>query len=437
MLCNFEGKVQSKMALGEEFRINIGNMNTENMSKSDCIQSKHKETLNQIKIMIGSCKKLNQSDSIDKEFFSTLMKKFLFTVASIRDDFFLSDACELAYELFIEFRIILGYLEKPTSTSEKKLKLALKDVEEMCEELGEMFKEFLIDTRYEGTKFPKPANLKAMRELVKIVGDASDVVILTKSESGEDQKKNMRTTKQPIYVAIDMKLDNEAPLRNNTNNHKSTQNRESSVLSLTSASESETNMLLLKTKGVPSTPKLYSDDVSAMRVASCVRGNNNNCVLVAAMGELMPAPPLPTSEHGRISYVQVANRVQPITAVRALTGTFKPPILVDDDGDILPSSGPMIPQLKSASASIYESSYGRFDANENISHHPLTEYFSIDTPKGLTPRTKQPKVLEDDDSFIIAYREQAMEEICASVQDRRKGNVNDFGSSGWSVKNRM
>ena len=60
MLCNFEGKVQSKMALGEEFRINIGNMNTENMSKSDCIQSKHKETLNQIKIMIGH-KKINSN----------------------------------------------------------------------------------------------------------------------------------------------------------------------------------------------------------------------------------------------------------------------------------------------------------------------------------------------------------------------------------------
>lgn len=403
-----------------DVRINIGRIQA---SKVEMVKAKHKESLNQLKNLTNSMRKLEKaasSDSlIDKEMFSVMIKKFLFTVSSVNDDYFLTDVCEIAYELFLDFRLILGYLEGGKT---KKIKTALKDVVEMCSEMTAMFKEFLSDPGYNGTNFPKPGKLRAMRELAGIVADASDVVVLTKATVIEKQQRTaVSETKQ------------ESKTKDFTSETLIKQDHQQHHVSIEIPSDTDSPT----PQDPPLTPKLCSEEVSSMQIAATEGiGPKNRNVFVAAMGDLMAPPPLPASKHGRIAYISARSDAPAIPTRRASTGTLRPPILIDDDGDILPSMCPKAfsPQIRSAAVSIYESSDGRIVVDESI---PLA-YAALDTPKGLTPQTRQAKVLEDDDSFIMAYREQALGEPCEDNLEARRSSVPvDFGSSGWSLKNRI
>lgn len=423
-----------------DVRINIGKIQS---SKTESIRQNHTKTLNDLKDLTSSLKKIQkvvESDGckIDKEIISVLLKKFLFTISTVNDDYFLTDVCELSHELFIEFRLILGYIE---SQKPKKLKTAMKDVLDMCVEATGMFREFLSNPGYNGTNFPKPKKLRAMRDLGRLVVDAKDVVVLTKDATEKklksndiyrdrflEQNQDEQSQVQAGYPEVDYNQENEEE------HHVSI---DISMLNTQKSTDSESSTSSCET---PLTPKLYSEEISSMR-AAVTRGSGN--VLVSAMGELMPPPPPPASRHGKISYVQVNrtrfNDAPPIPSRRASRGMLRPPILIDDDGDILPNTGPAIPQMRSASVSIYESSDGRIVVDEPLVL--IDQLFGVDTPKGLTPRTKQPKVLDDDDSFIMAYREHVLDEgydqHLTYMDDRKNPAPIDFGSSGWSLKNRI
>lgn len=388
-----------------DVRINIGKIKA---NKTECLRSKHKEMLAEMKQLLGPISKLPATKP-EKEMFRVLIKKFIFITSTVSDDYFLSDICEPAHELFIEFRLILGYFER---NSTKKLQSGLEDVVVMCEDIYESFRSFMNDPGYNGTDFPKPGKLRAMRELATAVRDAEDVFVLGKDKrSGSTVKNKQRKAEE--HTAID--IIGHRQQRPTAIDNVNLENASTCSLSfLYSDSSSSTSP-----RETPETPRLYVEEVSAIR---SVTSMNATAVMVAAMNDLMAPPALPSSNHGRISYVDPRGNRR-----RSSQQGLRPPILVDDEGDVLPSTGPisnMAQQLKSAASSIYESSGGRIVVdNSNV--------FSVDTPKGLTPRTRGPSLLEDDDSFIMAYREYA------NVKERVAKSPAEFESSGWSLKNRV
>ena len=133
-----------------EVRININNSRNHNNgngnSTIECIKTRHKESLSQLKSLLSSITKFEATPP-SQEIYSLVVKKFIFTTATISDDYFLSDVCELACELFVEFRFALGYFE---SGKMKKLTVSMTDTVEMCTEIYNKFKEFLSDPGYNG-----------------------------------------------------------------------------------------------------------------------------------------------------------------------------------------------------------------------------------------------------------------------------------------------
>lgn len=424
-----------------------------NEKKSNfCVKSRHKEQLSDLKSLLGSILKMKDTRP-NKEMLSVIIKKFIYTITTVPDDYFLSDACELTHEMFMEFRIILGYFEK--GVTGKKMTVALEDIEMVSKDLYEMYKEFLSDPSYNGTNFPKPKKIKAMKQLAELVKDAEDVVILNKSKV---PKVKVAKREDENHVAIDIpnevefepasdalkEMINSFSLhysRSDNLNDITNQPRASSPADSVSTSSSSFNpdASILKSYETPLTPRLYSEEVSTIKATTLKMGNTKDSVLVAAMGELMaPPPPPPSTRHGRIAYVQEGRNEKlapPIPSRRSMS--LKPPILVDDDGDILPSNGPssLIPP-KSAASSIYESTGGRIIVDDD---YHLSDTMQLDTPKGFTPRGGSSKILEDDDSFIVAYREFAMNSSTVRnvPEENKKKMAVEMESSGWSLKNRI
>lgn len=391
---------------------------------------RHKESLNELKSLLSSIAKFDTNPPSNQEMYSLLVKRFLFTLASVKDEFFLSDVCGLSYELFVELRINLGYFE---AGKLKKIKMAMRDTIELCNEIYRKFQDYLYDPGYNGTNFPKPSKLKAMRELAGIVASKEDIVVLRKGDLR--RKKQPKTkdfkSKKDNYFEIDMIFNkNEISFDNDELNIDSSDNESS-----------------ISTFEMPTTPQLNSEEISSMKSATIL--GSKGSILLAAVGDLMPPPPPPSSDHGRVKYVKVekpSNKPPPppppsLISRRSsnplISSQLRPPILVDDDGDILPNTAvptfPFQPQLKSATASIYESSDGRIIVDD---------YISYPTSNGYTPKDKS-WVLEDDDSFIQAYREYAMESGNVMEEDNvtfnRKKSVDksELDLSGWSMKNRI
>ena len=464
-----------------EVKINI---NGNNSSKIECLRSKHKEQLGDLKSLLGSISKIKNSLP-EKEMFSVLIKKFIYTIVTVPDNYFLSDVCELTHELFIEFRMALGYLENQSKNNGKKLQMALEDIETISKDIYGLYKDFLSDPGYSGTNFPKPKKIKAMRQLEEAVKDVGDVVILNKKKFKETTKsttnpsntvtssktainpfanisKASNTFKQENrHVAIDIPENRPEPtpdeLRELINSFSLKYAKSddfesfavdstvdtSSLSDSTSTDSFNPTVNMSKSYTTPLTPRLYSEELSAIKTTTVKTGKGSDAVLVAAMGELMGTPPrVPKSGHGRVLYVDAreGGRGQvPVVPKRrsqqSQSSGLRPPILVDDDGDILPANGPSLPQLKSAAASIYESSNGRI----------IVDIDPLRTPKGFTPRGSQSagKLLEDadddDDSFIVAYREYAMREgeVGRNVVEENKKMAGEMESSGWSMKNRI
>lgn len=411
----------------------------------ECIKTRHKESLNQMKSLLSSIAKF-EGNPPTQEIYSLVVKKFMFVTATVPDDYFLSDVCELTYELFVEFRLTLGYYESGKS---KKLAASMMDTVEMCTDICRKFKEFLSDPGYNGTNFPKPAKLKAMRELAGIVADKEDVVVLRKSDVTDKKKSafagihETRHESESRHVAIDMnflqQIDKQTELELNSNG--SSGDSDTSSISTSSSNSVQT----------PLAPQLSNEEIGAMKSVASLGGGGSRkgSMFVAAMGDLMPPPPPPQSNHGRIRYVEAEENAPtpppPPSSRRAsnpyTSSQLRPPILVDDDGDILPSTGvpnfPLQPQLKSAAASIYESSDGRIIVEECT-----TKSYGF-TPKNSNS-SHYSRVLEDDDSFIQAYREYVMEsggetleQRSSSIVDKREVDRSEFDSSGWSLKNRQ
>lgn len=384
---------------------------------SDCIKTHHKESLSQLKSLSSSIVKFEVT-APNQEIYTLVVKKFIFTVTTIQDDYFLSDVCESTHDLFVEFRFALGYFEAGKA---KKVAGSMADTAEMCKAIYEMFKDFLSDPGYSGTNFPKPAKLKAMRELAGLVADKDDIFVLRKGDAKSTEKKKKKNNSR--HVAIDMNFLQDYPSINFISTDTESVDLESTT---------------------PLAPQLANEEVGAMKNAL---GSRKGSMFVAAMGDLMPPPPPPISNHGRIKYVEEVDGNAPTPPPpRRVSNPYtssqlRPPILVDEDGDILPNKAvpnfPLQPQLKSAVASIYESSDGRIIVDEM---HGIGS---------CIPTPKQSRILDDDDSFIQAYREYAMESgnrrtsVSVSVDadaatgtDKRNVNRKEFDSSGWSLKNR-
>lgn len=382
-------------------------------SHTDCVKTKHKESLRLMKSLLSSINKFEATPP-NQEIYTLLVKKFIFSVATIQDDYFLSDVCELTHDLFVEFRFALGYFEGGKA---KKVAGSMVDTTEMCTEIYDKFRDFLSDPGYSGTNFPKPSKLKAMGVLAGLVADKEDIFVLRKADLKKTGKLIGAEKKKNRHVAIDMNF---------------LQDIQPSVTSTDSITEPVTSADS-STLETPLAPQLSNEEIGAMKIAL---GNRKGSMFVAAIGDLMPPPPPPISSHGRIRYVEVdENAPTPPPSRRAsnpyTSSQLRPPILVDDDGDVLPNGAvpnfPLQPQLKSAAASIYESSDGRIIVDEHASY------------ANATP--KQSRVLDDDDSFIQAYREYAMEsgKTSSGVENGGKSTSSEkkeFGSSGWSLQNR-
>jgi hypothetical protein len=420
-----------------------------NHQKENFIKSKQKEQLNDLKTLLGSISKMKDIHP-DKEMFSAVIKKFIYTIATIPDNYFLSDACESVHEMFLEFRIILGYFEK--GVTGKKLTLALKDIEMISRDLYEVYNEFLNNVGYSGTYFPKPKKIKAMRQLADIVKDGRDVVILNKNKI-KAAKKEVHVTisipneanSEPDSQALKEMINSLSLNYSQSSTMKINQKNLSSPVDSVSTDSSSFNpeTSLPKSYDTPLTPRLYSEEVSSIKATTLKMGNTRESALVAAMGELMaPPPPPPSTRHGRIAYVQEGNsgsgiteKLGPLVPSRR-SQSLKPPILIDDDGDILPANGPssLKPPI-SAASSIYDSSGGIFVGDE----YHLSATMQLDTPRGFTPRDGSSKILEDDDSFIVAYRESAMKTMTVKnvPEENKKMTALKMESSGWSLKNRI
>ena len=413
-----------------------------NQDKFENITTRHKESLLQMKSLLSSIVKF-KATSPTEEIYSLVVKKFMFTVSTICDDYFLSDVCELAYELFVEFRLALGYFQ---SGKFKRVAASMADTVEMCTEITNKFRDFLTDPGYRGTNFPKPAKLKAMRELAGLVADNEDVFVLRKANLTTRKKKAKNQMESNVkgesrHVAIDMNIRQDT-VSSVMSEYIECSEPIDSCDSQSSTASTSTDSSSIHSIETPHTPQLSNEEISGMKSAAAFGGLRKGSMLVAAMGDLMPPPPPPVSNHGRIRYVDIAPPSIPFRrASNPYTSSqLRPPILVDDEGDILPSSSvpifPLQPQLKSAAASIYESSDGRIIVDEHRG--------CIPTPKGFTPKDWQhSRVLEDDDSFIQAYREYAMESghkvhDSNDVEGKRATRIDmrELDSSGWSLKNR-
>ena len=180
-------------------------------------------------------------------------------------------------------------------------------------------------------------------------------------------------------------------------------------------------------------------------------------------------PKIPTSNHGRIVYVRRCNSVLTLPN-RIIKGNIRPPVLVDDDGDILPT-GP-IPQLRSAAASIYENDEGRIltmtmtidDQKNEFNNNSISTNNIISNSISISNSNTYHLTSADDDSFIMAYRNRNRSiesENDAEFEEEEEGGdvkvdcnnfniidssklshgktktMGDFELSGWSQKNRF
>jgi hypothetical protein len=403
------------------------------INMSSCLRSKYKESLHEMKGIIGSLGKMQMAlGTGSAEMFTLLLKRFMFIICTVPDNYFLSDACENLHELFVEFRIMLGHFEAGESgNGRKKMERSFTDILEMSSDLYEMYRDFLSDPGYQGTNFPKSNKIRAMRDLSRILNDGQKLVHLSKNDPpSSSQSKHSKQQQQHVAIKMtptspkeefDYTDPSKLPYPLNQPDHllfPSRAKRTPSPADSGSSNDSESGLLRMP----PKAPILGAKEISL-----AVPKEDS---LIAAMNELMAPPVPPTSTHGKISYIESNefnhnhnsssnhlnynySKYNSNASSRRNSNSLRPPIIIDQDGDILPN-GPM-PQLRSAAASIYESSGGKILVNEQ--------------------ETEQEKL---DAEFILAYREQACKpvEFWVETPKEMQKTPEELESSGWSSKSR-
>lgn len=329
------------------------------------------QRLEELRCLIESLRRLEQSAIAPNtaEILSHLVRKVVYLIASVPDEYFVTDACELTHETLVDFRVLMGHFDTGRLGT-RRLQLTLRDVFEGCEELMTMYEQFLHDPAYQGTRFPNKNAIREMRRLRDVVKDAAQVIDLTRP------KPETPAPRSPFIVdmfeSMPMEEDTTHVLQEYLPDRllsptPTIDSFSSSVSSVTS----ESNML--KSYTAPQTPVLKARNLepkiavlesrsgmlesrSAVPAPSSAVPAPKSGVpapFLAAMTDVLVPPTPPPSKHGRIAYMPMEcghSAPSPIAMPRGHGGysrSLRPPILIDDDGDILPSNPPPPPSAGS------------------------------------------------------------------------------------------
>lgn len=321
-----------------ESKNNINNINSQYVEK---------DKTSELNSLIGSLKNLKQNGTFESDTLKQLIKQILYTFATVSDPFFLTEVCEKAYELFVDFRMLLGCIEED---KHKDFEMIFEGIIKEFDELLSIYKK---NMRLESKiLFANPAKVKSMRELARMVKDRrEDAIFLSQEAAKISHQSKADTLKEETADEIASTLATKALIEAiasaatlNTSHHLSP------TLSISTDTDSssvcsESN--LLKKYESPSTPRLESSEIS----------NTNPGLVEAMVSDLMSPPSLPSSRHGRIQYKSDSSG-----RCINFNGNLRRPVFIDEDGDILPTA---MPELKSAAESIYESSNGKIIVDDD------------------------------------------------------------------------
>lgn len=289
--------------------------NAVNIDLTSTLQSQHRDRLDTMEAASDALKRLHQSplSSTTAATFSSLVKRIVSLACSVPDNYFLSDASGLVHEIFADFRVLLGYFEDG-KTSSQKFQMAFEDIVDDCAELVALYRSFLRDPGYNGTAFPKPTAIKAMRRMALIMAPNTHDSIQERSQSAF--ARPIKTPTPSTFVQMDAlaSLQSVSPCS-------------------TSSIGSESN--LLRAFDAPATPDLPAKNLT------------NFVSVLEAVNQLMPAPAPPSSQHGRLHEKEPAKEAAKSAMdeiARHLISTnqtsLRPPQFVDEEGDFMPTSPP-------------------------------------------------------------------------------------------------
>ena len=311
---------------------------------SNTIQNQHRDRLDHMQRALDALINLHRQpvSSNTASSLIPLVKQIAFLACTVPDSYFLSDACESVHDLFADFRILLGYFEAADRISQSKLEEGFADVVEDCSLLIRLYRSFLRDPGYSGTAFPKPAKIKAMRQMSRIM--AVDQREMTQSSTNVFLK-----TPKPMGPAtiVQMETNWSKQPKESFSGNWTKQSKESFNANWTKQPKESFTGKFNKTNLQPNHQNKQTDLLRVFKPPATPELKPQNLQLNAvleAVKQLMPVPvpPPPRSNH------EVSEPAPPKSALEEiqrnlLQTSLKPPTFVDDEGDELPHTPP--PQI--------------------------------------------------------------------------------------------